>query len=165
MSLRGYSTSSYWVLGLCVVVWLVVMKPIWAIVVFKINSISLGLEIKIEVSILLNYREENINYITPKMFVFIVFFIIKHLYLCVKQTSLRDVLRLKTYVLLTFIKPVHIGPVSYSSVPQIYFEHYFEYFKKSNFVFSRFCCIQWNINYDKSSPKPLDLESLVCRIN
>ena len=46
---------------------------------------------KIQVSKLSIYREKDKN-ITPKMITFSVFyFIIKHLFLCVKQKSLRDV--------------------------------------------------------------------------
>ena len=45
----------------------------------------------IQVSKLSIYREEDIKYITPKMIIFSVFFIIKHLFLCIKQKSLRDV--------------------------------------------------------------------------
>ena len=46
-----------------------------------------------QVSKLSIYREDDIKYKTPKMIIFsvVVFFIIKHLFLCVKQKSLRDV--------------------------------------------------------------------------
>ena len=56
-----------------------------------INSKSLWLEMNIQVSKLSIYMEEDIKYVTPKMIIFNVFFIIKHLFLCVKQKSLRDV--------------------------------------------------------------------------
>ena len=50
------------------------------------------------------------KYITPKMIIFSVFFlIIKHWFLCVKQKSLRDVsFTHQTHVLLTVIEIVHI---------------------------------------------------------
>ena len=60
------------------------------------------------------YMEEDIKYITPKMIFFSVcFFIIKQLFLCVKQKSLRDVsFTHQTHVLLTVIKIVHIFLIS-----------------------------------------------------
>ena len=72
----------------------------------------------IQVSKLSIYREDDIKYKTPKMIIFSVFFfIIKHLFLCVKQTSLRDVsLTHQTHVLLTVIKKFIYRPISYSSV-------------------------------------------------
>ena len=58
------------------------------------------------------------------MIIFSVYFIIKHLFLCVKQTSLKDVsLRIKTYVLIdSHSNSSYIGPISYSSISKIYFE-------------------------------------------
>ena len=56
------------------------------VILYLVNSTSLGLEINIEVLKLSIYREEDTKYITPKRIIFSVYFI-----LCVKQTSMRDV--------------------------------------------------------------------------
>ena len=82
----------------------------YIVIWYLVNSKSLGLEINIEVSNLSIYREEDIKYITPKMIIFSVFFIIKHLFLCVKQTHLRDVsfTHQNHMFLLTVTKIVHI---------------------------------------------------------
>ena len=63
----------------------------------------------IQVSKLSIYREEDIKYKTPKMIISVLFFIIKHLFLCVKQKSLRDVsFTHQTHVFIDSYLIVHI---------------------------------------------------------
>ena len=67
----------------------------------------------------------DIKYIAPEMIIFSVFFfIIKHLFLCVKQKSLRGVsFTHQTHVFIDSYKnSSYIGSISYSSEPRIYFE-------------------------------------------